>query len=210
MMNLVRRYVLHNFWLKLLSVLLAAGLWMVIAPDERPSEVAVRSPIVFQNVPYDLEISSEVIPEAQIRLRGPERVIRQLRPSDVHAEIELGGARPGESTYNLTSKQVRLPRELEVVQVVPGQVHLLFDTRLTKEVDIRPNVVGSYSKIEMDPARVMISGPKQHVEKVDVATTDRLVISGNAGRESFTTTVNVADPMVQVVRPVPIHVTITR
>jgi hypothetical protein len=56
----------------------------------------------------------------------------------------------------------------------------------------------------------MISGPKQHVEMVDVATTDRLVISGTANREAFTTTVNVADPMVQVVRPVPIHVTITR
>ena len=40
----------------------------------------------------NLEISSELIPEAQIRVRGPERVIRQLRPTDVHAEIDMAGA----------------------------------------------------------------------------------------------------------------------
>lgn len=208
MMGFFRRYVLHNFWLKLLSVLLAVGLWMVIAPDERPAEVALRSPIVFQNVPYDLEISSEAIPEAQIRVRGPERVIRQLRPSDVHAEIELGGAKPGESTYDLKSEQVRHPRELLVVQVVPSQVHLDFDTRLMREVEIRPNVSGSYTKYEVEPARVTISGPKQHVEKVDAATTDRLVVSGLTSRETFVTTVYVSDPLVQVVRPTPVHVTV--
>ena len=208
MTGFFRRYVLHNFWLKLLSVLLAVGLWMVISPDERPAEVAVRSPIVFQNVPYDLEISSESIPEAQIRVRGPERVIRQLRASDVNAEIELGGAKPGESTYDLASQQVRHPRELLVVQVVPSQVHLLFDTRLTREVEIRPNVSGNFTKVEVDPALITISGPKQHVEKVDAATTDRLVVSGTRIRETFVTTVYVSDPLVQVVRPVPIHVTV--
>lgn len=214
-MNFVRRYVLHNLSLKLLSLVLAVGLWLAIAPDERAAEVAVRAPIVFQNVPYDLEISSESIPEAQIRVRGPERLIRQMRSNEVHAEINLQGAKPGERTFDLTSEQVRHPSELLVVQVVPGQVRLEFDTRLTREVEIHPRVVGNFvegeqiARVEVDPARITISGPKQHVEKVDSATTDPVDASGTMTRATFVTNVYVSDPLVQVVRPTPIHLTVT-
>src|ERR1700729_591839 len=107
MTGFFKRYVLHNFGLKLLSLILATGLWFLISPDEQPAEVAVRAPIEFQHMPEYLEISSETIPEAQIRVRGPERVIRQLRSSDVHAEIELSDAKPGERTFDLNSQPVR-------------------------------------------------------------------------------------------------------
>jgi hypothetical protein len=51
MSGFFRRYVLHNFGLKFLSLLMATGLWFLIAPDEQPAEVALRAPIVFQHVP---------------------------------------------------------------------------------------------------------------------------------------------------------------
>ena len=76
MIGFFKRYVIHNFGLKLLSLLLATGMWFMISRDEQPAEVAVRAPIVFENVPPELEISSESIPETQIRVRGPERMIR--------------------------------------------------------------------------------------------------------------------------------------
>jgi hypothetical protein len=140
MMSFFRRWVLHNFWLKVLSLLLATGLWLAISPDQEPAEVAVRVPIEFQHVPPHLEISSITIPDAQIRVRGPERLIRELRSGDIHAELELGDAKPGDRTFDLTAQQVRHQRDLTVVQVVPGQVHLSFDTRLTRDVKIRPRV----------------------------------------------------------------------
>jgi hypothetical protein len=158
MIGLFQRYVFHNFGLKVLSLLLAAGLWFLISPDEQPAEVAVRAPIVFQHVPAQLEISSELIPEAQIRVRGPERVIRQLQANEVHAEIELADAKPGERTFDLTSLQVRHPHGVTIVQVVPSQLHLAFDTRLTRDVEIHPRVTGNFAdgdqivKVDADPA----------------------------------------------------------
>src|SRR5271169_5844192 len=143
MIELFRRYVLQNFWLKTLSLLLAAGLWWQISPDEQPAEVSLHAPIVFQHVPQHLEISSESIPEAQIRVRGPERVIRQLQANEVHAEIDLAGVRAGDRTYELTSQQVRHPRDVTVVQVLPSQLHLAFDTPSSREVEIHPRVTGT-------------------------------------------------------------------
>jgi YbbR domain-containing protein len=208
----LRRWVLHNFWLKILSLLLATGLWMAISPNQEPAEVAIRVPIEFQHVPWQLEISSSTIPEAQIRVRGPERLIRDLRSTDIHAELDLGDVQAGERTFNLTAQQIRRPRELHVVQVVPGQVHLSFDTRMTREVEIRPRVTGNFvsgeqiGKVLVDPERITIVGPRHHVEMMDAATTDPVDATGTTTQATFMTNAFVADPLVQVVQPVPVRV----
>lgn len=214
MITFLRRYVFHNFGLKLMSLLLATALWLIISRDERPAEVAVRAPIVFQNVPPNLEISSESAPEAQIRVRGPERVIRQLRSNEVQAEIDLADAKAQERTFDLTAQQVRHPRELAVVQVVPSQLHLAFDTRLTRDVEVHPRVTGNFAngeqivKVDSDPARVTITGPRHHVEKIDAATTDPIDATGTRGSAVFTTNVYVPDPLVQVDQATSIRVTV--
>jgi YbbR domain-containing protein len=213
-MDFLRRWVLHNFWLKILSLLIATGLWLAISPDQEPAEVAIRVPIEFQHVPPGLEISSTTIPEAQIRVRGPERLIRELRSTDIHAELELADAHPGERTFDLTAQQVRHQRDLHVVQVVPGQVHLSFDMRLTRDVEIRPRVTGNFlageqiAKVLVDPERITVTGPKHHVEMMDAATTDPVDASGTRTQATFVTNVYVADPLVQVVQPTPVRVTV--
>ena len=212
MIAFFQRYVLHNFWLKVLSLLMAAALWFLISPDQQPAEVAIRAPIVFQHVPEHLEISSESITDAQIRVRGPEQIIRHLQANDIHAEIDLADVKPGERTYDLTSQQVRHPRDVTIVQVVPSQLHLAFDTRLTREVEVRPRVLGDFAddeyKAEADPSHITITGPRNHVEKIESATTDPIDAKGLRGRAVFTTNVYVADPLVQVVQATSIRVTV--
>jgi diadenylate cyclase len=212
MIGFVQRYVLHNLGLKILSVLLATGLWLLISRDEEPAEVALRAPIVFQHVPAQLEISSESIPEAQIRVRGPERVIRRLQANEVHAEIDLTDASSGDRTYDLTSQQVRHPRDVTVVQVLPSQLHLAFDTPLSREVEIHPRVTGIPAdeeiKVDADPPRVRITGPRHHVESIDAATTDPIDATGTRGSAVFTTNVYVGDPLVQVLQTSSIRVTV--
>jgi YbbR domain-containing protein len=214
-MDLMRRWVLHNFWLKVLSLLIATGLWLAISPDQEPAEVAIRVPIEFRDVPQGLEISSATIPEAQIRVRGPERLIRDLRSTDVHAELELVDAQAGDRTFDLTAQQIRHQRELSVVQVVPGQLHLSFDTRLTRDdVEIHPRVTGVFvageqiAKVLVDPERITITGPRHHVEMLDAATTDPIDASGTRTQATFVTNVYVADALVQVVQPTPVRVTV--
>jgi len=203
-----------NFSLKFLSLLLATGLWFMIARDEQPAEVAIRAPIVFQHVPEKLEISTESIPEAQIRVRGPERTIRQLKINEVQAEIDLTGVKSGERTFDLTSQQVRHPRDVEIKQIVPSQLRLAFDTRLTREVPVNPRVTGIFAsgeeivKKDCDPPRVTISGPRRHVERIDAATTDPIDATGTFGSAVFTTNVYVPDPLVQVEQATSIRVTV--
>lgn len=214
MIAFFKRYVVQNFSLKVLSLVVAAALWFMISRDEQPAEVAIRAPIVFQHVPQQLEISTESIPEAQIRVRGPERMIRQLKSNEVQAEIDLAGISSGERTFDLTSQQVRHPRDIEIKQIVPSQLHLAFDTRATRQVEIRPRVTGNFAsgeqivKVDTDPALITITGPHRHVERIDAATTDPIDATGTRGSAVFTTNVYVSDPMVQVEQAGSIRVTV--
>lgn len=211
--SFLHRLLVHNFGLKLISLILAFGLWLAVAQDHS-AEVAIEVPIEFHNIPDNLEISSEHIPQAQIRLRGPERLVRRLQPTDVHAEIDLTAAKPGERTFDLNAQQIHQPYGLQVKQVVPSQFHLAFDTRLTRQVEIHPRVTGNFAagysiaKIVVNPAVIDITGPSKQVQQVEGAMTDPVDVSGVIDRESFVTHAYVPDPMVQVVAPGPVRVTV--
>jgi YbbR domain-containing protein len=213
MNDFFQRAVLHNLGLKLIAIALAVGLWLALARDP-VAEVAIEVPVEIHNLPQDLEISSEIVPKAQIRLRGPERVIHELQSSDVYADIEFNGVKPGERTFDLTAQQVHQPAGLEVVQIVPSQFHLTFDVRLTRPVPVQPRVIGSFAQgyhighIVSDPSTVIITGPKGRVETVESATTDPIDISGAMNRVTFVRHAYVSDPLVQVTHSDPVRITV--
>jgi len=213
MNDFFHRAVLHNLGLKLTALALAVGLWLAVARDP-VAEVALDVPVEIRNLPQDMEISSEVVPKAEIRLRGPERIIHQLHSSDVYAAIEFSGIRSGERTFDLTPQQIHQPPGLEVVQIVPSQFHLKFDVRLTRQVPVEPRVVGSFAqgyhigRVAADPSFVTITGPKGRVEAVESAVTDPVDVSGAMNRVTFVRHAYVSDPLVQVTQSAPVRITV--
>jgi len=208
-----QRTFVHNVGLKAVSLLLAIGLWMVVARDPI-AEVEMKVPIEFHNLPDNLEIDSASFTEAQIRVRGPGRVIHRLQVADVHAEIDLAGVRPGERTFDLTGRQVHVPQDVEVVQMIPGQFHLSFDNRATRVVEVRPRVTGNFAsgmrvaQVIADPPIIVITGPRRRVDAVEAAVTDPVDVTGAMTRATFVTQAYVPDPLIQVVHPTPIRVTV--
>jgi YbbR domain-containing protein len=208
-----QRAFVHNIGLKVVSLLLAVGLWLVVARDPI-AEVEMKVPIEFQNLPDHLEVDSTGSTEAQIRVRGPERLIHRLQVAEVRAEIDLANSRPGERTFDLNGGQVHVPQDLDVVQIKPGQLHLSFDNRATRVVEVRPRVTGNFAsgmrvaQTLADPPNIIITGPRRRVDAVEAATTDPVDVSGAIGRATFVTQAYVPDPLIQVVHPTPIHVTV--
>jgi YbbR domain-containing protein len=81
-------------------------------------------------------------------------------------------------------------------------------------VEIHPRVTGSFSdgeqivRVDADPPRITVTGPRRHVEKLDAATTDPVDATGTRGSTVFTTTVYVTDPLIQVDQATSIRVTV--
>jgi YbbR domain-containing protein len=205
--DFVRRHVIHNLGLKITSLLLASALWLAVSSSPS-SEVALRVPIMFRSMPANLEISSEDVPEVQLRVRGPERVVRRLQPQDLRAEVDLTGVTPGERTFDLT-RAVGVPNGLELSQVSPSEVLLSFDERAKRQVPVKPRVVGAFASVTTEPAIVEITGPRKQVEAVDSAITDPIDVTGVLDRLTVTRPAYVSDPLIQVVNPRPVQIIIT-
>lgn len=213
-MDFLRKYVLHNIGLKLFSLGLAVLLWVAVTRDP-VAEVALNVPVEFHNSPEHLEISSETIPQVQVRLRGPVRVVRELTPSEVHVIVDLSQAKPGERTYDMSATHIRVPDYVQVIQTVPSQIRISFDARATKQVQVQPRVIGTFAtgyhigEVVAIPSAVTIVGPAKHVEAVETAITDPVDATGVVQQTTFVTHAYVSDPLVRLANPAPIKVTVT-
>ena len=126
MPSLLKRVFVQNLGLKVMALLLAIGLWLVVARSP-VAEVVLNVPIVFERVPDKLEIQSTNSTEVQIRVRGPERLVSRLRSADVSAHVDLATLLPGTHTFDLNPKNVHVPNSLEVVQVNPAHVTVMME-----------------------------------------------------------------------------------
>jgi YbbR domain-containing protein len=209
-MDFFRRLILQNAGLKILSLVIAVLLWMAISREPR-AEVTLAVPIEFHNSPDNLEINSENIQQVQVRAAGPAGAVHSVSAADVHAFVSLEAATPGEHTYDL---HVRVPRDVEVVQVIPSQFRISFDNRATKRVDVRPRVIGATApgfrmeQVTVDPNSVMITGPEKRVNAIDAVITDPVDASGVMGHATFNSHIYVSDPLVRLIGGSTAHVTV--
>lgn len=214
--SLFRRHILHNLGLKLTAVLIAFLLWIAVASAPK-SEVGFVVPVEFHNVPEKLEVTSEELPQAQVRVRGPDRLIRQLTPQDIHLTLDLRGLsanQTGERTYELSANKLSLPPSLKVVQILPARIHLSFDVRGQRTVAVKPRVIGSVAPgfriadVEATPEEKSIIGPQKRVQAVDAVSTDPIDVTGVLGTRTFSVTPYVRDPMVRLADSDPVQVTV--
>lgn len=208
-----RELVFKNLPFKLVSLAIAVLLWWAVGRDQ-PIEVPMIVPLEFQNAPANLEINSDYPFQTNLTLRGPERVMQQLRPSEVHAILDLQGAAPGERTFDLLGSDIHVPRNVKVVQAVPAQFHISFDRSVTRSVPVKPRVIGTLlsgydiSGVTTDPAMITVVGPERRLQNIQSAMTDPVDATGVVGTATFTTHAYVADPLVRVSTPGPIQVTV--
>jgi len=210
----IRHLLFDHLVLKLTSLLIAVLMWYGVARDP-VSEVTLQVPVEFSRPPKNLDYTSDVIPQAQIRLRGPARVLRDLPQDSVHVLIDLQGAVTGEHTYDLDTGHIRVPHDVEVMQVTPTRLRLVFDQRATRQVSVSPRVVGTLppgyriESVVVNPAMLTITGPSRHVNAVERAVTDAVDVTGMTGQASFETMAYLPDPLVHITGPGPVRVIVT-
>jgi YbbR domain-containing protein len=173
-------WLVHNFGWKLLSLLAAFLIWWNIANDPDLATF-LSAPVQFRNYPKDLEISSPIISTVDVEARGPAGQLRDLRTAHLSAVIDFSAVKtPGERTFTLTSKEVQLPRGVELVRTVPAQLRFTFEQRATRELTVDVPRVGTLPRgltlagIDVFPPTLKIIGPESRVRAAGNAVTDPL------------------------------------
>jgi YbbR domain-containing protein len=196
----------RSFGLKVVSVGFAVLLWLIVAGEEIV-ERGLRVPLELQQFPENLELKSDPPSLVDIRVRGTSSVLARLSTGDVVAVLDLRGARPGRRLFQLTAEQIRAPFGVEVMQVIPASVALVFENAATRTVKVLPSIDGSpapgfvVGQISTDPESVEVVGPASSVQTAGEALTEPVSVAGARETVRERVTVGFDDPSLRMKVP---------
>lgn len=200
----MRKFLLRNLGLKIVSLALAVLLWFSLSGQrrERVSERGYVIPLTVVNLPSDLVISSPLPDSVDIRLKGAFTAMRGADPAKMEAVMDLSGATPGEKIYKLSADDINAPEDLEVVSLNPASVRLRLEKTAVRRVKIVARILGGNALFEsrIEPPLATVWGPETLVLKTETIPTDPISVAGR-GTE-FTASVTLSpEPGLRVLEP---------
>ncbi|MFH1702294.1 MAG: CdaR family protein [Nitrospirota bacterium] len=174
-----------NLGLKITAVLLSILLW-VFATSRGLSEIVLDVPLEFKNIPPRLELMYYDVKAVSLNIKGQERLIRTIRPTDIRVWIDLNKAKKGEGIYAINKNNISLPLTVTVKNITPSSVKVSLEESVSKTVKVRPIVVGIPEKgyyiksISVVPQTVDLEGASSKIKKVDKVKTEPLDVTGRS------------------------------
>jgi YbbR-like protein len=193
----------RHFGLKVLSVALALLLWMVVSGEETV-ERGLRVPLELQQVPAGLEQTGEAPATVDVRVRGASGALSRVSTGDVVAVLDLHSASAGRRLFPLTPDQVRAPFGVEVLQVLPSAVAMIFETSASRQVPVAPAVDGKpapgylVGSMTSDPSSVEVIGPESAVKRATEVLAEPVSVVGARDRVQDTVILGLLDPSLRL------------
>lgn len=211
-MEWIRRYILKDLKLKLLSLLLAVLLWVAVSyVGESKTTLSLRVHPV--GLPSGLIITN-MDDEVLVTLDGPVSALKNLRGRDVKVSLDLSGVRKGRHVLNLGKDNVQAPKGLKVETVKPDLVVIEVGTiagkRLRVVAKLSDKWMTKYRIKSWDPRYVFIEGAREALESR--VTIDTLPVDGDFRRkdEEADVGLDLDDLTVARVQPPTIRVSLRR
>jgi YbbR domain-containing protein len=176
---------LRDWPLKLVSLALAVGLWLLLVPAEKnTSEKSLTIPLETLNLPAGLEIVEGPVATVDVTLRAPNRLLDEIGPSGLVARLDLERATIFQQEYPLAPSIVAVPKGAEVIRIAPGKVTIKLERTAQATLDVHPTLRGRpgrgfrVARTEIEPASVAVRGPESRVKAGEAAATAPVDVSG--------------------------------
>ncbi len=180
----MKKLLLENLGLKVSAVLIAVLLWLFVTWRGQ-SEMTIDVPIEFKDVPIGLGIVSTSAKSANVTVKGQDRIMKSLRPSDIRVLVDMSKGRKGEGIFHINKDDVKLPYAMTVTSIDPSTVRMKLDETVSKVVPVKPSITGMpeagfYIKfVDVEPKNIVIQGLRSEVRKINEIGTDTMDISGS-------------------------------
>lgn len=172
------------------------------------------NPLELQQFPPGLELLGEPPSTVDVRVRGASGLLARLSEANLVAELNLSAARAGRRLFPLPPEQVRRPFGVDVVQVNPPTIAMVFERTASRQVPVVAAVDGRpapgyvVGKIAADPQTVEVAGPESAVARATEALTEPVSVSGARAGVRESVTVGVLNPSLRVNSPHAVTVTV--
>lgn len=135
----LRAALFDNTRLKFLSLVLASTLWLLVNTD-KDREITARVAVSYM-LPEEKVLVSDRVDEVRVTIKGPWRRLRKFDEREIdRINLDLRRATTGEIA--ISPDMVQLPSGLSVTSINPRSMHVTFDRRVEKVVEVVPAVTG--------------------------------------------------------------------
>lgn len=178
-----RNILFENFGLKVASIVFSIVLWIFVT-SRGQSEISIEVPLEFKNIPQNYEIVNYDIKSVNLNIKGQERLIKNVKSSDIRVYIDLSKAKKGENTYYITTDNIKLPRMFTVTKIEPSSFKIYIEETLKKVVKVIPVVTGSpandyhVKSIVVEPSMIEIEGIRSEINKINFVKTEPIDVTG--------------------------------
>ena len=185
----MKKIFFENLGLKIAAVLLSIVLWVFVT-SRGQSEISIDVPLEFKNIPQGLEIVNHTVKTITLAVKGQERFIKNIRPSDMRVSLDLSKAKKGESIYYIHRDDIILPHAVTVTNISPSTVKVTIEETTAKTVRVIALITGEpergyYVKsVEVTPQTVTIEGIRSEIERIKNIKTEPFDVTGF--NETFT------------------------
>lgn len=191
----LRSALFDNTGLKFLSMVLAVTVFLLVNTD-KDREITARVGVTYK-IPEDKVLVSERLDEVRVTLKGAWRRLRKFDERELdRIDLDLSKASGGEIA--LTNDLIHLPAGVTVTSINPRFVHIAFDKRVEKVVEVIPAVTGRpqhgyvAAEAKPTPATVKLRGGQGMLAAVTSVHTREVSLEGR--NEGFTTETEAAPP----------------
>lgn len=170
---------------KVVSVVIALGLWLFVNVGQKPAEWPFKVPIEFRNIPSDLMISNPGLDQIEVRVMGTPALLSAINPDHLKVVLDLDGARPGTSTFRLGADFFNPPRGVRVTRISPSVVHLNLEPVAVRSLPVSVRFEGKppfgykVTRVEVSPETIRVVGPAQEVNRMASVETELLELDGS-------------------------------
>lgn len=203
----------NNTWgLRVLALALAITAWFVFSVEKREqlSEKVIEASIRYDNFPGLIVV--ERIETVRVGVRGTVSKMRTLNPFAVDVFVELSNPDKGVFEVGLTSDNVFLPEDLEVVSIEPNIIRLKLDREAADLLPVAARLEGEpaagakVQHVEVIPSNVLVRGPEDVVRSIGNLLTTPVNLTGHALNFQEQAAVLPPDPLITVVQPAVVNV----
>jgi len=159
----LKKYILENWKLKLLSVVLAVMLWFVVfLIGETKKEI--RVPISVVNLKRGFVVMRMDMTKVDITLSGRVSVLKDIKENSIGVTLNASNVQEGENIFNISENNIEIPRGVQISGVRPTSITIDVDRIIEKKVKTVVKLdwkkVGEYEIKSWTPEYVMAEGPK--------------------------------------------------
>ncbi len=170
-----------NWQYRIIAVILALFFWYLIIGQEKV-DIWLSVPVEIVNLPSDHSIRTGMVNTIRVRCRGTTTILSRLETGRLSYTLDLSGVAKGSNVIVLDSKNINLPRALDVVEINPPRLEIDIDLQETRVVPVRVNWQAYISSdyelrdIQVEPEQVRISGAARILDRIEEIETKHIEI----------------------------------